>query len=604
MIRSVDNLPSLLRGLSQNGLLLALLGLGFLLVLPLPTPLLSLLLVADLLLSALVLSALVRARSAAQVSTLPTLLLLGALFRLALNIASSRLILTHGDAGVVVESVGRLLTDGSWAVGLLLYAMVSLVQWMVINQGSARVAEVAARFALDALPVRMLAIDQEAKAGRLDTAELDRRRTALLDEANWQGAMDGAIRFVRGDALVGLLIALINLVAGTLLGLLRDGESFASAIDQYATLAIGDGLVSQIPSLLLSTGAAIAVTRVGASRSANGLSSQMMREFAESPKQLVGAGLWVAAFGLVPGLPAWPFVTVGALVAAVGGLAMRRGWQDAASPPMEAATVSLAPHDFDLWRSGGLSAAALGERVQLAWGLLPPPLLIVQGESGSSDSTVVWRGAQVARWRADAAQPDELTAALVAQSHQLCGRSLTEPRAAAAIAASGRALPQFVSLTLATQALRICLMEGASIAQMGRLLDGWEAAGPEARTARQLAELAREVCLPERLLALASDGQLPALLVTPSVEQELRGALKLGSLSDEGELPQAIRDAVEAAIAGPVVGAARCFVVAQDVRWLFARVAARRHPAVPVFGHREVRHAGVELAVVGRVAAR
>jgi flagellar biosynthesis component FlhA len=183
MIRSVDNLPSLLRGLSQNGLLLALLGLAILLVLPLPTPLLSLLLVADLLLSALVLSALVRARSAAQVTTLPTLLLLGALFRLALNIASSRLILTRGDAGVVVESVGRLLTDGSWAVGLLLYAMVSLVQWMVINQGSARVAEVAARFALDALPVRMLAIDQEAKAGRLDTAELDRRRTALLDEA-------------------------------------------------------------------------------------------------------------------------------------------------------------------------------------------------------------------------------------------------------------------------------------------------------------------------------------------------------------------------------------------------------------------------------------
>lgn len=604
MIRSADTLPSLLRGLSQNGLLLALLGLGFLLVLPLPTPLLSLLLVADLLLSALVLSALVRARSAAQVTTLPTLLLLGALFRLALNIASSRLILTRGDAGVVVESVGRLLTDGHWAVGLLLYGMVSLVQWMVINQGGARVAEVAARFALDALPVRMLAIDQEAKAGRLDTAELDRRRTALLDEANWQGAMDGAIRFVRGDALVGLLITLINLVAGTLLGLMRDGDSFAVAIDQYTTLAIGDGLVSQIPSLLLSTGAAIAVTRVGASPSASGLSVQMLREFAEGPKQLVGAGVWVAAFGLVPGLPAWPFVTVGALVAVVGGLAMRSGWRDAASAPLEAAIITLAPLEFDLWRSGGLSAAALAERVRLAWGLLPPPLLVVQGEAESTDSTVVWRGAQVARWRSEAGQPEEVIERIVSRSHLLCGRSLTEPRAAAAVAATGRALPAAVSLTLATQSLRLCLVEGVSIAQMGRLLDGWEAAGPAALTARQLAELAREVCLPERLLALASDGQLPALLVTPSIEQELRGALKLGSLGDDGELPQAIRDAVEAAIAGPVVGAARCFVVAQDVRWLFARVAARRHPAVPVFGHREVRHAGVEVAVVGRVAAR
>jgi flagellar biosynthesis component FlhA len=604
MIRSVDNLPSLLRGLSQNGLLLALLGLGFLLVLPLPTPLLSLLLVADLLLSALVLSALVRARSAAQVTTLPTLLLLGALFRLALNIASSRLILTRGDAGVVVESVGRLLTDGSWAVGLLLYAMVSLVQWMVINQGSARVAEVAARFALDALPVRMLAIDQEAKAGRLDTAELDRRRTALLDEANWQGAMDGAIRFVRGDALVGLLIALINLVAGTLLGLMRDGESFAVAMDQYTTLAIGEGLVSQIPSLLLSTGAAIAVTRVGASPSASGLSVQMLREFAEGPRQLVGAGVWVAAFGLVPGLPAWPFVTVGALVAGVGGLAMRSGWRDAASAPLEAATITLAPPEFELCRSAGLAASTLAERVRLAWGLLPPPLLVVQGESGSSDSTVVWRGAQVARWRSEVGQPEEVVERIVSRAHLLCGRTLTEPRAAAAIAATGRALPTAVSLTLATQALRLCLAEGVSIAQMGRLLDGWEAAGPAALTARQLAEIAREVCLPERLLALASDGQLPALLVTPSVEQELRGALKLGSLGDDGELPQAIRDAVEAAIAGPVVGAARCFVVAQDVRWLFARVAARRHPAVPVFGHREVRHAGVEVAVVGRVAVR
>ena len=604
MNRHVDTLASLLRGASRNALLLGLLALGFLLVLPLPTPLLSLLLVLDLALSALVLATLLRAPGVHRVTTLPTILLLGALFRLALNIASSRLILTDGDAGAVVESVGRLLTDGHWAVGLLLYGMVSLVQWMVINQGSARVAEVAARFALDAMPVRMLALDQEAKAGRLDGAELDRRRAALLEEANWQGAMDGASRFVRGDALVGLIIALINLVAGTMLGLLRDGQSFETAIDTYTTLAIGDGLVSQIPSLLLSVGAAIAVTRAGASSTPGGLSARMFDEFAAAPRQLLVAGLWVAAFALVPDLPAWPFMTVGAALALIGVAGQRGRWGQGEAASLEPATLWLPSAAQAIWRTGAGSEQQLAARMQARWGLYPPLLRVASEPSEGSAAVVVWQGAQVARWTPVAGDASALDTEVVERSHHLCARALTEASAARLVGATGRPLPSTVSLPLATEALRRCLAEGVSITRLERLLRAWEAAGAGPFTARQLLELAREAALTEQLVLLSRDGQLPALLVTPSVEQELRASLRLGAVTEEGELPQAIREAVDEAIAGVVVAGGRAFVVSQDVRWLFAPIAARRFPAIPVYGHREVRHAGLELAVVARVTAR
>lgn len=604
MNRHVDTLASLLRGASRNALLLGLLALGFLLVLPLPTPLLSLLLVLDLALSALVLTTLLRAPGVHRVTTLPTILLLGALFRLALNIASSRLILTDGDAGAVVESVGRLLTDGHWAVGLLLYGMVSLVQWMVINQGSARVAEVAARFALDAMPVRMLALDQEAKAGRLDGAELDRRRAALLEEANWQGAMDGASRFVRGDALVGLIIALINLVAGTMLGLLRDGQSFETAIDTYATLAIGDGLVSQIPSLLLSVGAAIAVTRAGASSTPGGLSARMVDEFAAAPRQLLVAGLWVAAFALVPDLPAWPFVTVGAALALIGFAGQQGRWGQGEAASLEPATLWLPSSAQAIWRAGAGSEQQLAARMQARWGLYPPLLRVASEPSEGSAAVMVWQGAQVARWTPVAGDASALVTEVVERSHHLCARALTEVSAARLVGATGLPLPSTVTLPIATEALRRCLTEGVSIARLERLLRAWEAAGAGPFTARQLLELAREAALTDQLVSLSRDGQLPALLVTPSVEQELRASVRLGAVTEEGELPQAIREAVDEAVAGVVVAGGRAFVVSQDVRWLFAPIAARRFPAIPVFGHREVRHAGLELAVVARVTAR
>lgn len=604
MNRSVDTLVSLLRGVSRNALLIALLAFGFLLVRPLPTPLLSLLLVLDLALSAVVLATLVRSASARRVTTLPTLLLLGALFRLALNIASSRLILTHGDAGVVVESVGRLLTDSHWAVGLLLYGMVSLVQWMVINQGSARVAEVAARFALDAMPVRMLALDQEAKSGRLDGAELDRRRSALLEEASWHGAMDGAIRFVRGDALVGLLIALINLVAGTMLGIFRDGASFATAIDTYTTLAIGDGLVSQIPSLLLSIGAAIAVTQVGASDGRGGLSARMLDEFAGTPRRLLFAGLWVVLFGLVPGLPAWPFVTIGAAVALLGLVGLKGVWGQGVRSSGESAIVCLPLPSFARWQAHGASAAGIAKQIELHWGVRPPRIDVISTSSGEPWATLLWQGAQVARWLEEEGPADKPAAAVIARAGELCARALNSAQTAAIVEASGAVLPAAVPLPLATQAFRLCLSEGVPIVQADRVFGHWETAGSGPFQARQLAERAREVLLAEQVVRLSQEGRLAVALVTPSVEQELRGAVRLGAVSEEGELPTAIREAVDLAISALVIGDARAFVVAQDVRWLFAQISRRRFPETPVFGNREVRFAGIELSVVVRVTAR
>lgn len=603
MSRSPDTLAALFRSASRNALLLAMLPLGFLLVVPLPTPLLSLLLVADLLLSAVVLGTLLRARSTAEMSTLPTLLLLGALYRLALNLASSRLILTQGDAGEVIEAAGRLLTESHWAVGLLLYAIVSLIQWVVINAGSSRVAEVAARFALDALPVRMLALDADLKAGRMQADEGVRRRAELLAEANWQGAMDGAVRFVRGDATVGIIIAAVNLVAGTMLGVLRDGLPLPEAADTYATLAIGDGLVSQIPSLLLSVGAALVVTRSGVVAGGDGLSGRLIAEFLGAPRHIAFAGVWVAAFGLLPGLPMLPFAAVGLPVAAVA-FWRARAERVGRSGRVARADLVLPPDALARWESAQEQVRTFERRLRLRWGFNAPPLRIVPGSAVEPRVVVIWEGSRVAAWRPPGANGEAFVAELAAGFGPVVARTLRSTDVAQRVEETGRALPSGVALSDATEAIRNCLREGLAVASIERVVDHWESAPHEVRSSSAaLAERAREVLAAPELLRLAPDGRVAVVLVTPSIEQELRGVLRLGSANADGEPPPAIREIVARALAAVPLDGADCIVVSQEVRRLLAPIVAEQFGNFPLFGHREVQYAGVELRVVARLFA-
>jgi len=247
-----------------------------------------------------------------QFSSFPSLLLMVTLFRLSLNIASTRLILGKATAGNVIESFGDFVIGGNYVIGVIVFAILVIVQFVVITKGSGRIAEVAARFTLDAMPGKQMAIDADLNAGVISERDARQRRTEVTSEAEFFGAMDGASKFVRGDAIAGIIITLINIVGGFVIGMLQMNMSAAESMRQFTILTVGDGLVSQIPALLVSTAAGMVVTRQSSSLN---LGQTLTLQLFRQPKAIYLASGALAAFGLIPGLPTMPFLTLSALFA-------------------------------------------------------------------------------------------------------------------------------------------------------------------------------------------------------------------------------------------------------------------------------------------------
>ncbi|MGH7170214.1 MAG: flagellar biosynthesis protein FlhA [Gemmataceae bacterium] len=295
---------------SELVLSVALLGVLVVLLVPLPPPLLDLLLALNLALTILLLLVTLGATKALDFSVFPSLLLLMTLFRLALNVATTRLILLKGNAGHIVETFGGFVVGGSLVVGLVIFLILIIIQFVVITKGAGRVSEVAARFTLDGLPGKQVAIDAELNSGAIDEAEARRRRQTLLREAEFYGAMDGASKFVRGDAIAGLIITAINLVGGFVIGLMHN-MTFPQAFRTYSILTVGDGLISQIPALIIATASGMLVTKATTQTS---LGVEIGAQMAMNPRPLyVGAAI-LLGLGLAPGLPMLPFVALSGLL--------------------------------------------------------------------------------------------------------------------------------------------------------------------------------------------------------------------------------------------------------------------------------------------------
>ncbi len=276
------------------------------LVTPLPPLLLDLALSANLAASLLILLVTLNVRNTAELSTFPTLLLFTTLFRLGLNVASTRLILSGGEAGSIIAAFGHVVLGGNLGVGLVVFLILIIIQFVVITKGAGRISEVAARFVLDAMPGKQLAIDADLSAGLIETEEARSRRAAVAAEAEFYGAMDGASKFVRGDAVAGLIITALNLVGGIAIGMLAS-MSLSEAAARYATLTVGDGLVSQIPALLVSTAAAVLTTRASGRQS---LGQNLASQVGGRPKAtLIAAGV-VFLLGFMPGMPKLPFLVL------------------------------------------------------------------------------------------------------------------------------------------------------------------------------------------------------------------------------------------------------------------------------------------------------
>src|SRR5690606_5264426 len=347
-------------GLGTPVLLIALLAM---VVIPLPAWMLDLLFTFNIALSLIVMLMVVYTSRPLDFSIFPTVLLVTTLLRLALNVASTRVVLLNGHqgsdaAGRVIESFGEFVIGGNYAVGLVVFTILVIINFVVITKGAGRVSEVSARFTLDSIPGKQMAIDADLNAGIITADEAKRRREEVAREADFYGSMDGASKFVRGDAIAGILILLINLIGGIVIGTMTHGMALADAASNYALLTIGDGLVAQIPALILSTATAVIVTRAS---SREDMCEQVRRQVLGSPRALATVAGIVGVLGLVPGMPSLVFIV---LAGFFGGLAYVLKRNAAAQTAAEASPAKPAE-----------SASSSADR-ELSWEDVPPVDLI------------------------------------------------------------------------------------------------------------------------------------------------------------------------------------------------------------------------------------
>jgi flagellar biosynthesis protein FlhA len=317
-LRSVLN-----QGLAAPIVLLVILGM---MVVPLATFVLDMMFTLNIALSIIILMAVVYVMRPLEISAFPTVLLVVTLLRLALNVASSRIVLLHGHEGVgaagkVIEAFGKFVVGGDFAVGLVVFGILTIINFAVVTKGAGRVSEVSARFILDAMPGRQMAIDADLNSGLITRDEARTRREEVREEADFYGAMDGASKFIRGDAMAGILILFVNIIGGLTIGMLSHDLPFSTALHNYTLLTIGDGLVAQVPALLLSTAVAVLVTRL--SRSQN-MSKEVATQIFDKPQALGITGAVLGLIGLVPGMPNLAFLILAGVCGGAAWLQVRR----------------------------------------------------------------------------------------------------------------------------------------------------------------------------------------------------------------------------------------------------------------------------------------
>ncbi|WP_432536750.1 flagellar biosynthesis protein FlhA [Kineococcus arenarius] len=437
------------RNLTQLAVPVGVVGIIMLLIVPLPAAVLDFLIAANITCSLIALLVTMVVKRPLDFSVFPSLILVLTLFRLGLNVATTRLVLSDGYAGKVIEAFGHFVISGSLVIGLVIFLILVVIQFVVITKGAERVAEVGARFTLDAMPGKQMAIDADLNAGLIDEDEARRRRSDISAEADFYGAMDGGSKFVKGDAIAGIIIVLINLIGGFAIGMVQHGMGPAEAIQQYALLSIGDGLASQVPALLLSVGTGLIVTRA---TSTGDMGTEAIKQLGQQKMVLQIAGGAGIVLALVPAMPKLPFFAVAGLCFLA---ASRIGKRDAAEAratelaelapapvnPAEAAEslmeemrvdpleVVLAPDLVDLVDTSGGGdllerVRALRRKIALEMGLVVPPVRTRDSlDLPMSTYAVRISGVEVARGTA----PPGQVLALGDNLDGLPGRATVEP---------------------------------------------------------------------------------------------------------------------------------------------------------------------------------
>jgi type III secretion protein V len=575
------------RGADVGLAALVVMSLGLMIV-PLPTWTLDLLISSNLAASITILLVVLYVPDAIGIATFPTLLLLTTLFRLALNVASTRLILLQANAGEVIKAFGTLVVHGNYVVGAVVFFVLTTVQFIVIAKGSERVAEVGARFALDAMPGKQMAIDAELRGGSIDGNEARRRRRLLQRESQFYGAMDGAMKFVKGDVIASIVIVVVNALGGIAIGVGMRGMTAADALHRYGLLTIGDGLVTQIPALVLSTAAGLLVTRVASEEADTPLGDELARHLLGVPKALQVAGGFVLLLAAVPGLPAAPFLAIGVALMLTGrararakAVALRR----AAAEPMpidrsdrgragvrEPAFVPLVV-PWSLEVSDDLAAAldaephglratafAMRERIFSELGVpVPAPRMRTRPELDRRCVVISLHEVPAKVLRVPDALTDEASVAWVrdealgvlrARAADFVGMAevqrLLDELEQFAPATVRNVVPKPVSLVLLTDVLRRLVEEHVSIRDLRGILESLSAVAATEKDPLNLAEYARSQARRAITFRLtAGVGKLDVVLLDPILEETVRRAITRTAAGSFLTLaPQAARDVI------------------------------------------------------------
>ena len=597
------------------------------LIVPLPRPLLDVLFALNLAVSVVLLMAAVLTPRPLAFASFPTLLVVTTLFRVGLEVAATRLILADADAGAVVRAFGASVVAGSLVVGLVVFAVITVVQLVVVARGAERVAEVAARFALDAMPGKQMAIDADLRAGAIDAPAARRRREALERESQLYGAMDGAMRFVKGDAVAAIAIVAVNLIGGMVIGVGSRGMTAGDAVEAYSLLSIGGGLLAQIPSLLVAVAAGLLVTRV-ASTGDRALGDDLGEQLGAQPRVLAAAAILLAALALVPGLPIAPFLLLGvaagaAAVAAararpVAGADARRAGRGAQQRPAARAAACHRRRTRG-WRSGRASSharlAAIRAHAEQASGVPVPPLAVAVDRSlGEREAALAIDGTPVA-WLAlgDPVAPseleDRLAAALGPLVPELLGvdrvAALVERAAASAPVLVREVVPKAISLPVLAEVLRGLAREQLPIGDLAAILEAIALApappgGHTAQTAPGLIEHLRGRLRRQIGARWAPRGKLAVYTVDAMIEEAVRGAIDRSSGADVLALEPAIAQDIVAAVRGALGAGPAVILTSGDVRRHLRGLLEPELPGVAILAAHELAP-GIAVETAGRI---
>ncbi len=591
-------------------------------VVPLPGFAIDLLLAVSFTSAVVILLTSVYATSPARLTTLPTILLVATLFRLGVNVSTTRRILAHGDGGEVVRAFGNFVAEGDLIVGLVVFAVITVVQYLVVARGAERVAEVAARFALDGLPGKQLAIDADLKAGAIDAAEATRRRGALEQQSQLYGGLDGAMKFVKGDAIAAILIVAINLIGGLAIGVGERGLSWADAVEIYAVQSVGDGLVVQLPALLVALAAALAVTRIASADGERAVGDDIARQLGAEPRALATAAVLLVLLGLVPGLPHVPFLVLGAVAGGLALVARAAPRRDRSDPIVAIAAgasevaradgvaIAVAPSVAALLDRGAVAQVLADARRELAvrLGVRAPTIAVVADPAVAAGDTELRLWGTTIDYLPALRRADELAAPLTAALRG-CADELIRAGGVQAMLdelGPGQAplvrdvVPRVASLGTLTEILRRLVREGVPIHDLGGVLEALAqvpASGP--RDAAALTEAVRGHVTRAVSATVAPRGTLEAWTLDPMIEEAVRGALipRDGGVIVALE-PDLARDIVLAVRTR--VGERGVVLAAGDVRRHLKTVLDPELPGITVIAPHELA-AGVMVTPRGRV---